>query len=390
MNRPNPLLDKLQEILPRIAENAASGEEQRMVPEENIQLLKSVKFHRALQPKAYGGLEVSLPELTDCIAAIAGACGGTAWSGSLLATHSHQMAMFSKEAQQEFWGENPDAVASSSIAPFGKAVETEGGVLFNGDMRWSSGCDHAQWAILGFLREGENGEKIYSFAVVPESDYDIQDDWHSAGMRSSGTKTLKIKKDIFIPEHRIEAAKNMMTGASAGFGLYPDSDIFYAPYRPYFACGFAAIGLGIAERMLEVYRNITKNRVRAYTGAKVGQATPALMRLAESTHQVAAARAFMEKTWDDHREMGEKKQYPSDEQLAFWRTNQAYAVKMCIQAVDRLFEAAGGSCWFSDNEAQRLFRDSHMTAAHAYTDYDVCKQILGRSLMGLEPDPTMV
>ncbi|EPJ44072.1 MAG: acyl-CoA dehydrogenase [Osedax symbiont Rs2] len=390
MHRPNPLLDKLREILPRIAENAAAAEVARMVPEENIRLLKSIKFHRALQPKAYGGLEVSLPELTDCIAAIAGACGGTAWSSSLLATHSHQMAMFSKQAQDDFWGENPDATASSSIAPFGKVVETEGGVLFNGDMRWSSGCDHAEWAILGFLRDGENGEKVYSFGVVQRADYEIEDDWYSAGMCSSGTKTLKIKTDTFIPEHRIETAKNMMTGQSAGFGLYPDSKIFYAPYRPYFACGFASIGLGIAERMLEVYRNITKNRVRAYTGAKVGQATPALMRLAESTHQVAAARAFMEKTWDEHREMGEQKRYPSDEELAFWRTNQAYAVKMCIQAVDRLFEVAGGSCWFSDNEVQRLFRDSHMTAAHAYTDYDVCKQILGRSLMGLEPDPTMV
>jgi len=36
---------------------------------------------------------------------------------------------------------------------------------------------------------------------------------------------------------------------------------------------------------------------------------------------------------------------------------------------------------------QRLFRNSHMTGAHAYTDYDVCSQILGRALMGLEPDP---
>ncbi|WP_315983475.1 acyl-CoA dehydrogenase family protein [Aliamphritea spongicola] len=103
MHRPNPLLDKLQEILPRIAENAAQAEEARTVPDENIRLLKSIKFHRALQPKAYGGLEISLPELTDCIAAIAGACGGTAWAGSLLATHSHQMAMFSKQAQDEFW-----------------------------------------------------------------------------------------------------------------------------------------------------------------------------------------------------------------------------------------------------------------------------------------------
>lgn len=389
--RPNPLLDEVKKVLPTIAENARGAEDLRMVPEENIKLLKQVKFHRALQPKKYGGLEVSLPELTDCIAAVAGACGGTAWAASLLATHSHQMAMFSAEAQEEFWGEDPDATASSSIAPFGQVTETEGGILFNGDMKWSSGCDHAEWAILGFLRDNpETGAKDYCFGVVYKTDYEIIDDWYAAGMRSSGTKTLKINKDTFIPEHRIETAKGMMTGKSKGFGLYPDSDIFYAPYRPYFACGFAAISLGIAERMLEVFKNLTKNRKRAYTGASVGKELPALMRLAESTHQVHAARAFMEKTWDEHKQFGEQKRYPTEEELAYWRTNQAYAVKMCIEAVDRLFEVSGGNSWFWDNEIQRLFRDSHMTAAHAYTDYDVCKQILGRSIMGMEPDPTMV
>ena len=389
MKRPNPLLEKMQAILPTIAANAAQAEIDRTPPEENIRLLREVGFFRAFQPKAYGGSEISLPEFTDCVAALAGACGGTAWGASLLATHSHQMAMFSKQAQQEFWGDNPDATASSSIAPFGQTEETEGGVIFNGNMRWSSGSDHADWAILGFNRTDVSGNKVYCFGVVPRHEYTIIDDWYAAGMRSSGTKTL-VLKDVFIPEHRIETAKGMMEGRSAGFDLYPDSDIFYTPYRPYFACGFAAISLGIAERMLEVYKEKTKNRVRAYTGAKVGAATPALMRLAESTHQVAAARAFLEKTWQGHKEHGERKEYPSADTLAYWRTNQAYAVKMCIASVDRLFEAMGGMSWFNDNEGQRLFRDSHMTAAHAYTDYDVCAQILGRQLMDLEPDPSMV
>lgn len=391
MKRPNPLLDELQKILPTIAANAVQAEQERKVPDENIRLLKSINLHRALQPKAYGGLEASLPEVTDCVAALAGACGGTAWAFSLLITHSHQMAMFSKEAQEEFWGEDRDAVASSSIAPFGKTEECEGGVLFNGDMRWSSGVDHAQWCILGFRRENkETGEFDYSFGVIPKEDYTITDDWYSAGMKPSGTKTVNVKKDTFIPEHRIERAMDMMSGQSTGFDLYPDSKIFYAPYRPYFACGFAAMALGIAERMLVVYTQMTKNRTRAYTLAASGKEIPPLMRLAEATHQVAAARAFMEKTWDEHKEFSEQKRYPTDEELAFWRTNQGYGVKMCCEAVNRLFEVSGGSTWIHDNEIQRLWRDVNMTAAHAYTDYDVCKQVLGRSLMGLEPDPTMV
>ncbi|ACO79379.1 acyl-CoA dehydrogenase protein [Azotobacter vinelandii CA] len=389
MKKLNPLLENLNIILPQIASNAVRAEKERMVPEENISLLKSIGMHRAFQPKAYGGMEISLPEFADCVAMLAGACGGTAWAFSLLCTHSHQLAMFSKQLQDEIWGENPDATASSSIAPFGRIEETEGGVILNGEMGWSSGCDHAEWAIVGFRRKNAEGELIYSFGVIPRRDYEIRDDWFSVGMRSSGSKTLVIK-DAFVPNHRIEAAKDMMEGRSKGYGLYPDSKIFYTPYRPYFASGFAAISLGVAERMLAAFQEKTKNRVRAYTGANVGTATPALMRLAESTHQVAAARAFLEKTWQEHAEYGERHQYPSRETLAFWRTNQAYAVKMCIQAVDRLFGAAGATSWFEDNEMQRLFRDSHMTGAHAYTDYDVCAQILGRELMGLEPDPTMV
>jgi alkylation response protein AidB-like acyl-CoA dehydrogenase len=389
MKKPNPLLEDLKAILPAIAANAAQAEKDRKAPDENIALLKGIGMHRAFQPKPYGGMEISLPQFADCVVALAGACASTAWAFSLLCTHSHQLAMFAKQLQDEVWGDNPDATASSSIAPFGKVEEVQGGVIFNGEMGWSSGSDHAEWAIVGCRRQNDEGGQDYCFAVLPRSDYEIRDDWFAAGMKGSGTKTLIIK-DVFVPNHRIQKAKDMMEGRSAGFGLYPDSKIFYTPYRPYFASGFAAIGLGIAERMLEAYREKTRNRVRAYTGVNVGTATPALMRLAESTHQVAAARAFLEKTWQEHAEHGERHQYPSRETLAFWRTNQAYAVKMCIQAVDRLFEAAGGTSWFESNEMQRLFRDSHMTAAHAYTDYDVCAQILGRELMGLEPDPSMV
>lgn len=389
MKKTNPMLEKLQGILPAIAANAERAELERKVPDENIALLKGIGMHRAFQPKKYGGLEISLPEFTDCVAALAGACGGTAWAFSLLCTHSHQLAMFSEKLQDEIWGDNPDATASSSIAPFSTIREGDGGVYLSGEMGWSSGCDHADWAIVGMRRANAQGELIYSFGVVPRSDYEIRDDWFAVGMRSSGSKTL-VLKDVFIPNHRIEAAQDMMEGRSSGFGLYPDSDIFYTPYRPYFACGFASISLGVAERMLVAFKEKTKNRVRAYTGANVGTATPALMRLAESTHQVAAARAFLEKTWEEHAEHGRAHQYPTRATLTNWRTNQAYAVKMCVAAVDRLFSAAGATSWMESNEIQRLFRDSHMTAAHAYTDYDVCSQILGRELMGLEPDPTMV
>jgi alkylation response protein AidB-like acyl-CoA dehydrogenase len=208
-------------------------------------------------------------------------------------------------------------------------------------------------------------------------------------MQGSGTKTAHID-GVFVPEHRIQVAKDMMEGRHKGRDLYPDSKIYHSPYRPYFASGFAAMSLGVAERMIEVYKDLTKNRVRAYTGAKVDGSVPPILRIAESYQQVCAARAFLEKTWDEHKEYGERHEYPDRYTLAHWRTNQAYAIKMCVEAVNRLWAVMGASNWYVDREGQRLWRESNMTAAHAYTDYDVCAQIIGRELLGLEPDPSLL
>lgn len=389
MHQQNFMLDRLKEILPAIRANAANTLELRQIPEENIEMLHGIGLNRAFLPKAYGGLEMSLPEFTECITALAGACCSTAWAYSLLCTHNHQMAMFNKQAQDEFWGENPDVVASSSIAPFGKHEETDGGIIFNGDMRWSSGVDHASWIIVGFIRINDTGEKIYSFAVIPKSDFTIIDDWYAVGMQGSGTKTASIK-NTFVPEHRIQAAGDMMEGRHVGRSLYPDSKIYHTPYRPYFACGFAAMSLGVAERMIDIYKELTQNRVRAYTGAKVKESIPPILRIAESYQQVSAARAYLEKTWDEHKTYGERHEYPDRYTLAHWRTNQAYAIKMCVEAVNRLWAVMGASNWYQDRESQRLWHESNMTAAHAYTDYDVCAQIIGREVLGLEPDSSLL
>lgn len=384
-----PMVEAVRKILPQIHANAEKAEVLRHVPPENIQLLEDIGLFRAFQPKCYGGLEITLPEFCQAITLLATACASTAWASSLLATHSHQLAMFPKETQDLVWKATPEARLSSSIAPMGKVTEVPGGIRLSGQYGWSSGCDYADWVILGANRFDDAGNKHYSFCVVPRRDYSILDDWYTMGMKGSGSKTIVVE-DLFIPEARIQTALSMMTGKSAGFGLYPDSPIFYSPYRPYFASGFSCVSLGIAERMLHAFREKNRHRIRAYTGASVGTATPALMRLAESTQQVAAARALLEKMWEEHRAYSARHEYPTRETITNWRTNQAYAVKMCIASVDRLFAAAGGSVFFDGNEINRLFRDSHITGAHAYTDYDVCAQILGREIMGLEPDPSLL
>src|SRR5690625_7223153 len=100
--------------------------------------------------------------------------------------------MFSKELQDEIWKDNPDATASSSIAPFSTIEGVEGGIILSGEMGWSSGCDWAEWAIVGCNRFDDEGIKVYSFALIPREDYTIIDDCYAMGIGCSCAKTLKI------------------------------------------------------------------------------------------------------------------------------------------------------------------------------------------------------
>ena len=382
------LLADLKEVLPEIAQKAARTEDQRQLLPENIKLLKDVGLHKAFLPKAYGGYELPWTEYVESIVALGGACPSTAWTFSLCAQHSQALGMYSKELQDEVWGDNPDALAASSIAPFGKVTEVEGGVRLSGTMPWSSGCDFAEWNFLGFNRENADGAQDHCLGLVPASDYTIRDEWYASGMRGSGSNTVVID-DVFVPDYRIETLMTLMTGTTQGAGLYPDSPIYRAQFMPYFGGGFCAVALGMAERALELFKERQEKRVRAYTGTHLKAATPALMRLAESTHQVAAARAFLEKYWRELADFSARGEFPDELRNAQWRTNQGYAVKMCVESVDRIFAGAGAVAWLDSSELQRIFRDIHTTASHAVPDYDSCAQIFGRALMGLEPDPTL-
>ncbi len=381
--------ENVRAILPTIAANAMACDEARQVPEENVKLLIEAGFTRALQPLAHGGLELSPDEYCPAIVDIAGACPSTAWALGLLAQHNHGLALFSKEAQEEVWGPSKDTLVSSSVAPLGKVEAVDGGVKLTSRAGWSSGCDHADWAVVGFMRPDPvmGGEMGPHLALIPREDYEIIDDWHTAGLRGTGSKTLKID-NVFVPEHRIESMIGLNVGSSKGYGIH-DGGIFKSAFSPYFSFGFSAVAVGVAKKFLDVYRKKVSGRVRAYTGAKVGQAAPAYMRLAESMHQVRAAQASLAQDWREIASRSRSGQLPLPDEMEMWRTNQAYATKMSIEAVNRLFVASGGGAWFSSNEMQKYWRDVNMTGAHAYSDYDVASQKLGRHALGLDLDSNL-
>lgn len=379
------LLMRVRAVLPQIAARAQRCEDERMVPVENVAALRDAGLLDAFKPSRFGGFEASPLEVHHAGRELAAACPSTAWVGLLLAAHAHAISYYDVRLQEEVWGDGAGALVCSSVAPMGRAEKVDGGYRLSGRYQWSSGCDHARWAMVGFFVNDQNtGARQHALAVLPRDDYEIVDTWFAAALRGTGSKDLVVT-EVFVPEYRVETMHALNFRTARGFGQH-SGPLYRLPFQPIFAAGFSAVALGIATSALEHYKTRLAGRLRAYTGARVTESAPAYMKLAESYHEVHAASLILEREVRSVIDASRCDDPPSLDTMVAWRTHQAFATKLCVSAVDRVFGASGGGAVLLSSALQRCFRDVHGAAAHAYCDYDVASQILGRHLLGLPMD----
>ena len=191
------LIERAREIGRMARECAQETERNRQVSSDLVQTMREADLFRIMQPKAYGGYEYGYEVFVEAVAAIAAGDGSTGWVFSLGAVHQWLIGVFPKEAQQEVWGEDSNAISAVSYAPTGKSEVVDGGYRISGRWSFASGIDNAQWAILGGFIPHEGGVKP-GFFLVPRADYTIDDDWNPMGLAGTGSKTVVIEQAFEI------------------------------------------------------------------------------------------------------------------------------------------------------------------------------------------------
>jgi hypothetical protein len=151
------LLERARALIPRLAERAPGATADRNLPPETIAEYHKAGILRILQPRRFGGLQGRFSLFSRIVEELTFGCASSAWVYAVLAEHQWIIAQYPEQAQIDVWGDDPLAVASSSLAPRAPAKRVSGGWHLSGRYTFSSGCDYAQWAILGaFL--GEAGD----------------------------------------------------------------------------------------------------------------------------------------------------------------------------------------------------------------------------------------
>jgi len=387
------LSDRIRPHLAAIAKRAAATEAARTVPAENIELIREAGFVRALLPAALGGDERDLWDYCDGVRTLASACPSTGWVTGVLNVHQAALPHYDRSVQQEILATGPDTIICSSGSPAIKAKLADGGIIVSGKGRWSSGCDHAEWAVVGVkvpdTSDSEYPERRYRdfLFMAHRSQYVIDDTWYSTGMRGSGSKDL-VFDNLFVPYRRMESMDAVNFNYSHGAGSV-DSWISRVPFPLLFGVFLPAIALGCADGMVAEFTKRQRSRKNAYTGAQ-GILNPAgYMRLAESVHELESLSVYYRHLLDVIQRHGERSERLTEAKFLEMQTKFPFITTRAGHVIDRLFEGAGSSAIADFNPMQRFWRDGHTVRLHTGSDYDQGLQHHGRNLMGLAPTPDL-
>ena len=197
------LIRRATELQPLLAKNAARTEADRRVPDENIEAIREAGLFRLMVPKRLGGYETTIRTKMEVSAALAEACGSTAWVTALTNVCAWIVGTMPDQAQQEIFGADPDARVAGVLAA--EPRHREGRRRLHRVRPVAVGVGQPARDVgrsAASSRSVPDGVPIdIGTVVMPMSELTIEDTWFVAGMKGTGSNTI-VADRVFVPEHR--------------------------------------------------------------------------------------------------------------------------------------------------------------------------------------------
>ncbi|HEX4409211.1 MAG TPA: acyl-CoA dehydrogenase family protein [Xanthobacteraceae bacterium] len=380
------LLARARDIAALARARALETEAARRVGEDIITRMRQADLFRVLQPLAYGGFEYGFDVFAEIEAVLAAGCGSTGWVYGLLASHQWLIACFSQTAQDEVWSDR-NALAAGTYAPVAQAETVEGGYLVSGAGSFCSGCDNAQWQFLGGMIPQSGGPPQPGFFLLRSSDITIDDNWRTMGLCGTGSKAIVADK-AFVPAHRALSFAELIAARAPGMRAHANP-LYKQSFLAVLPITIVVPVLGMAEGALAIFLDMAKGRTTrgAVTGGnrKMAELTTVQLRAAEAAALIDAARLMIFRDLVEAFAAAARGEAISVDMRLRNRRDQAFCVRLSVQAIDALFLAAGGQGLFLDHPLQRFWRDAHAAGSHISLNWDSAGSMFGQYLLGLEP-----
>jgi 3-hydroxy-9,10-secoandrosta-1,3,5(10)-triene-9,17-dione monooxygenase len=358
-------------LIPVIKEHAAAVERATQLTPEVLRAIHDSGLFRMQQPKRFGGMELDFHAFTVIPEILGRGDASCGWNFINLASHHRQLAQWDPKAQEEIWGDNPDALIASGIAYHqGRARQVDGGLIINGTWGFSSGVDSSQWNMLACTVMDGDKPIDWCMCMIPVEDHEIIDDWKTLGMRGTGSRSVRCV-DVFVPAHRALSMHVARSGHEFPGMRMHANPMFRVPTSALGGFGVGGALLGNAQAAVDATIELVRSRSTAYTGAKMRDFPTVQLRVGTAAAQVDAVRAwFRSDCLEGAATVARDGGLDLATKLRF-RRNAAMGVKMATSAIDALHEVAGANGIYDDYPIQKIFRDAHAGGAHFVLNTDV-------------------
>lgn len=377
------LVGRAAALRPLLGRNAVQTEKDRRVAQENIDAMAGAGLFRTMVPKRYGGHQGSVRTHLEVTAAVAEACGSSAWVLALTNVCAWFTGLFDERAQDDVFGTNPSARVAGVFSPSTQTRRVDGGLVASGKWFWSSGCLHADWAMLGVLELDKNGATLNQYlALMPMNELTIEDTWYTAGMKGTGSNCV-VAEDVFVPEHRLLPLMKAVQGD------YPTPFSGEAEYRaafiPVAALVLVGAQLGLSRAALTHVIEKAPQRAIAYTSfKKQTDSTAFQIQVAKAAMKVDTAQLHAMRAADDIDGAALRGELLDYKTRARVRADTGYVAQCASDAINLLMTAHGAGSFADASPMQRIWRDSNTAARHAIVLQPVGEEIYGKALLGVE------
>lgn len=375
----NELLNRTRALLPLVKSFTDQHDRERDVAPEVVSALREAGLFRLFQPRRWGGYQADPRTQFEVQNLLAEVCMSTAWIQGVLGVQAFVLALMDEQAQADVWADNADTLVSSSFMPVGKVTPVDGGYRISGQWAFSSGSSHAQWAIVGGMvpPAAEGHPPSMRLFLIPRSDYEIIDTWHTFGLRGTGSNDLKVE-DVFVPAYRTHQPSPGMVPTVDATHLPP---LYRLPWLYMFTCSVSNVAIGGARGGLRAFIDIEKVRVSSMTG-KPGREDPAV-------HAAAARLSAEIDTIDNQykRHIGRMldaintaEAIPVPEGMMM-RTQLTSGLRKLAQLVDDMQLLLGGRGIRTDSPLSRIWLDLCAARAHPGNDPGMISPVYGKALL---------
>ncbi|MGW0035473.1 acyl-CoA dehydrogenase family protein [Gordonia sp. NPDC003376] len=346
-------------------------EAQRHVSRDFIALLKRAGMYRASTPTEFGGEPMAPADFMSMVEQISAVDPATGWVASFGSSLVY-FAALPPASQATIYASGPDVAYAGGLFPMQEAEKVDGGYVCTGVWQFASGCMGADILGIGLAGGPDTAGKPLT-ALVDPADVDIVENWNVAGMKATGSHSVRADR-LFVPDEMV-----FVRGGTPQI----DEPITRYPGLAYAAQVLAVVTLGAARGALDYAVEVGAARTSITGGQVKGNRSFYKTGVARAEAELRSARAFFYDTTTQVWAKAVAGQSISSSDTAMLRLAATHAAHVGRRVALDVFDLAGTGAIYDTHPLQRYLQDAMVPAQHAMLQTGTY-EAAGAVLLGLD------